>query len=82
MINTSITSFRKNLFNMVQQTIKFNEPINVATKDGNAVLISEEDYRSIEETLYLLSIPGMGESIVTAMNAPDSDFVDESEVEW
>lgn len=57
MYNTNITNFRKNLFTIMEQTVKYNEPVNVSTKDGNAVLISEEDYNSLAETLYLYSIP-------------------------
>ncbi len=62
MINTNITNFRKNIFGMLEQTVKYNEPINVNTKDGNAVIISEEDYNGFMETLYLSSIPGMKEN--------------------
>lgn len=62
MINTNITNFRKNIFGMLEQTIKYNEPINVNTKDGNAVIIMEEDYNGLMETLYLSSIPGMKEN--------------------
>ena len=64
MINTNITNFRKDIFGMLEQTVKYNEPINVNTKDGNAVIISEEDYNGLMETLYLSSIPGMKEKIV------------------
>ena len=47
MINTNITNFRKEIFGLLEQTIKYNEPINVNTKDGNAVIISEEDYNGL-----------------------------------
>ena len=40
-INTNVTNFRKHLFNILEQTIKYNEPVNISTKDGNAVIISE-----------------------------------------
>jgi PHD/YefM family antitoxin component YafN of YafNO toxin-antitoxin module len=45
MINTNATSFRKDMFKLLEQTIRFNEPINISTKDGNAVVVSEEDYK-------------------------------------
>lgn len=61
MLNTNITNFRKNIFGLLEQTIKYNEPVNISTKDGNAVIISEEDYNGLMETLYLNSIPGMKE---------------------
>ena len=41
MTTTNITNFRKNAFDYVEQTIKYNQPINITTKDGNAVLLSE-----------------------------------------
>ena len=47
MLNTNITNFRKNIFALLEQTIKFNEPVNVSTKDGNAVIISEDDYNGL-----------------------------------
>lgn len=67
MINTNATNFRKQLFEMLEQTIKYNEPININTKNGNAVLISEEDYNSLMETLYLNSSPGMKETLSEGM---------------
>ncbi len=47
MNNMNITSFRKNIFSVFEQAIKFNQPVNISTKDGNAVVISETDYRSL-----------------------------------
>lgn len=82
MINTNITNFRKNLFRMLEQTIKYNEPINISTKDGNAVIISEEDYNGLIETLYLCSIPNMRERIMEGLKTPVSECVPEKEVEW
>ena len=59
MINTNVTNFRKQIFELIDQTVKYNEPINISTKSGNAVLISEEEYNNLVETMYLNSIPGM-----------------------
>ena len=70
MTTTNITNFRKNAFNYVEQTIKYNEPLNISTKEGNAVLLSEEDYRNMMETLHLSVIPGMVESIQKAAEEP------------
>ena len=64
MLNTNITNFRKNIFNILEQTIKYNEPVNISTKDGNAVILSEEDYNGLIETVYLCSIPGLKDKIV------------------
>ena len=57
MLNTNITNFRKNIFSLLEQTIKYNEPVNISTKEGNAVIISEEEYNGLMETVYLSSIP-------------------------
>ena len=82
MINTNITNFRKEIFGLLEQTIKYNEPINVNTKDGNAVIISEEDYNGLMETLYLSSIPGMKEKIVEGLNTSLEDCIPEDQVDW
>ncbi|MCI7806669.1 MAG: type II toxin-antitoxin system Phd/YefM family antitoxin [Spirochaetales bacterium] len=82
MLNTNITNFRKNIFSMLEQTIKYNEPVNISTKDGNAVIISEEDYNSLMETLYLYSIPEQREKIIEGLNTPIEECVTENEVEW
>jgi len=82
MQNVNITNFRKNIYKMIESAIKYNEPINICTKNGNAVLISEEDYNGLMETLYIESIPGLKEEILEAANAPEEDFIDYNEVEW
>ena len=82
MRNINITHFRKNIFDQLEQTIRFNEPINVTTKNGNAVVLSEEDYNSLTETLRLSSIPGMKEKIVDGLKTTLSECVPESEAEW
>ena len=82
MTTTNITNFRKNAFNYVERTIRYNEPLNISTKEGNAVLLSEEDYSGIMETLYLVSMPGMREKIMEGMNTPLEDCVDEAALEW
>lgn len=73
MTNTNITQARANLFKLADQVIKFNEVVNVTTKDGNIVIMSEEDYRGLMETLYLCSIPGMKESIIEGANTPSDE---------
>lgn len=55
MLDKNITNFRKNILSLPEQIIKYNEPMNVSTKDGNAVIISEDDYNSLVETIYLSS---------------------------
>ena len=82
MTNTNITNFRKDIYKLLEQTIKFNEPINITTKDGNAVVISEEDYNSIMETLYITSIPNLKDEIIIRTKDSEDKYVDESEVKW
>ena len=59
----NVTEARANLYALVQQTRREHEPVLITGKNGNAVLVGEDDWRSIQETLHLLSIPGMRESI-------------------
>lgn len=82
MTNTNITNFRKNIYELLETTIKYNEPINVSTKNGNAVVLSEEDYNNIMETLHILSIPELKDEIIEGLNADDKEFVSEDEVDW
>ena len=82
MLSTNITNFRKNIYGMLEQTIKFNEPVNISTKDGNAIIISEEDYNGLMETLYLSSIPAMKEKIVEGLKTPLDECLPEDEVQW
>lgn len=82
MTNTNITNFRKNIYEMLETTIEYNEPINISTKKGNAVVLSEEDYNSLMETLYIESIPGLKDEITKRANDSEDEFVNEDEVEW
>ena len=82
MLNTNITNFRKNIFSMLEQTIKYNEPVNINTKDGNAVVLSEEDYNGLMETLYISSIQNLKEDIIEGLKTPISECISEKEVEW
>lgn len=82
MTNTNITNFRKDIYNLLENTIKYNEPINISTKNGNAVVISEEDYNSIMETLYIMTVPNLKDEIVKRENDNDEEYVDEREVKW
>jgi len=65
-INEAI--FEKNALQYVRNAIKLEEPVIIATDDGNAVIINETIFRSLRETAYLNSIPGMAESIIEGTN--------------
>ena len=69
----STTEARKNIYKLVEQANETHEPIQITGKKNNAVLVSEEDWRNIQETLYLTSIPGMRESIIKGMKTPLSE---------
>lgn len=58
---------------MIDSTLEQHEPIQITGKRGNAILVSEPDWRAIQETLYLVSIPGMRESIRAGMAEPIED---------
>lgn len=78
----SITNFRKNIFNIFEQTIKHNVPLHVNTKDGNAVLISEDDYNSLTETLYLSSNIEMKKKIIEGLNTSLDECIEEDKIQW
>lgn len=82
MLNTNITTFRKNVFSMLEQTVRYNETLNISTKEGNAIVLSEDDYRSLMETVNLLSVPGMRDKLLAGRDEPLADCIPESEVEW
>lgn len=71
------TKARSNLYTLIDQTKNFHEPIVISGKRNNAVLISEDDWNSIQETLYLCSIPGMRESILEASKEPLNESVED-----
>lgn len=70
MTSLPVTKARSKLYQLLDEASDSHEPIQITGKRSNAVLISEEDWRSIQETLYLLSIPGMRESIRKGMAQP------------
>lgn len=61
---------RANLYRLIDQTHESHEPVIISGKRNNAVLVSEEDWKSIQETLFLVSIPGMRDSILSGMKEP------------
>lgn len=82
LLNTNITSFCKNVFSMLEQTIKYNEPLNISTKVGNAVVLNEEDYHGMIERLNLISDPEMKSKLLDGMATPLSECVSEDEIDW
>lgn len=66
----SATEARANLFRLIDETAESHQPVVISGKRNSAVLVSQEDWAAIQETLYLLSIPGMRESIRKGMDTP------------
>lgn len=79
----SATKARENIYQIISDVNANCEPITITNNKGkNAVLIGEADWRAIEETLYLMSVPGMAESILAGGKTPIEECVPEEEVEW
>ena len=74
------TEARAKLYKLLDEVAETHDPILITGKRSNAVLLSEADWRAIEETLYLLSVPGMRESILEGLGISVDDCFDE--VEW
>jgi antitoxin YefM len=72
MTTLTASAARAKLYKLLDQAAASHEPVQITGKRSNAVLIAEEDWRSIQETLYLLSIPGMRESIRKGLKTPVS----------
>ena len=70
MTTLTASEARAKLYKLLDETAQSHEPIQITGKRHNAVLIAEEDWRAIKETLYLLSIPGMRESIREGLKTP------------
>ncbi len=65
-----VSRARSQLFSLLQEVTEAHIPVQITGKNGNAILVSEEDWRAVQETLYLLSIPGMRESIRVGLEEP------------
>ncbi len=80
MTTLNATEARSKLYNLIDETAQTHQPIVITGKRGNAVLLAEDDWNSINETLFLLSIPGMRESIREGM---DTDLDEcEKDLDW
>ena len=75
-----VSQARANIYALIDETAQTHEPILITGKRHNAVMLSQEDWNAIEETLYLNSIEGMAASIQEAMQADDSEFSED--IEW
>ncbi len=80
MTTLTASEARANLYRLMDQTAESHQPIHIAGKRTSSVLLSAEDWQSIQETLYLLSVPGMRESIKEGMAEPLSESA--RELHW
>jgi antitoxin YefM len=80
MTTMSATEARKQLYKLLDDVAHSHEPVQITGKRGNAVLVSEDDWRAVQETLYLVSIPGMRESILEGMATPVGEL--EDKLDW
>lgn len=80
MTTLTATEARKRLYNLVDEVKESHEPIQIVGKRNSAVLVSEEDWRAIQETLYLTSLPGMRESIKEGLKTPVEEC--DEELDW
>lgn len=80
MTTLKASAARAKLYRLIDETALSHEPVLISGKRGNAVLLSEEDWRAVQETLTLLSVPGMRESIVEGLNTPVSKCA--KKIDW
>lgn len=80
MTTLTATEARKRLYSLVDEVKESHEPIQIVGKRSSAVLISEDDWRAIQETLYLTSIPGIRESIQEGLETPVEEC--DEDVDW
>ena len=80
MTTVNVTEARANLYKLIDDASASHEPVVITGKRGNAVLLAEGDWNAINETLYLLSVPGMRESIIEGMQENLEET--STELEW
>lgn len=76
------TQARRNIGKLIDEALESKEPIQIIGKRGNVILISENDWHAIQETLYLLSIPGMREAIIEGRNEPINECKTLEDIGW
>jgi len=78
----NVSKARANLYQLIAKANKTSVPVLITGKESNAVLVSESDWKAMQETLYLMSIPGMTESIKRGREEPEDELISADEVEW
>ena len=80
MTTMTATEARKNLYSLLDNVAESHVPLQIAGKRHSAVLVSEDDWRAIQATLYLSSVPGMKESIIKGLKTPVEKC--DAELDW
>jgi prevent-host-death family protein len=80
MSTLTVSEARANLYRLIDEAAESHVPIRIAGKRNSAILVSEEDWAAVQETMYLLSVPGMRESIKEGMETPVEEC--ETELDW
>ncbi len=80
MTTLTATQARRQLYNLLDNVSDSHEPIQITGKRNSAILISESDWKAVQETLYLSAIPGMSESIKTGLAEPVENC--DTELDW
>ena len=78
MVTLNISNARDELYKLASSCIKYNDVVNISTKEGNVIMISEDDYNNLIESLYLAGIKGVYEDIEEAVNTPTSKLSNKS----
>lgn len=83
MTSVTATAFRKDMYNIIAQTNENCAPIAITNSRGKgAVLVGEDEWAAIEETLYLMGIPGVAQSLIEGRDASLVECVSEDELDW
>jgi prevent-host-death family protein len=70
-----ISRARDNIYQIVEEAVKFSEPVEISSKKGDVVMVSKADWGSIQETLYLMSFPKLWQDIIDAHNTPLNELL-------
>jgi antitoxin YefM len=78
----SISEARANLFKLVKQVSQFHKPIHIHGRHNNAVLLSEEDFNALQETLYIMKMPGLYQDLKEGLEAAVEDCIPDKDLKW
>ncbi|MCI1944029.1 type II toxin-antitoxin system Phd/YefM family antitoxin [Clostridium luticellarii] len=82
MKTVNVTAARNDIYNIINQTIVSSEPVQITSKNGDVIMLSLKDWEAIQETLNLVSIPGMKESILEGKKEAVEDCETLEDIGW